>query len=85
MEEPEYSELEEANKLIVVRDEKPDRTVAFSILNYLQDKPEATIADLARDINVPESQIQQVIDSYKIVDGVPQLVGPGKGANWVNV
>jgi putative heme iron utilization protein len=57
--------------------------LAKSVHKELKGNPELTVPELATRLEVEESEIVQVLDSYLVTDGKLEHAGEGKGGGWV--
>lgn len=57
--------------------------LAGKILVELTAVPTLVISSLAYRLDSEERDIQYVLDSYEVIDGVPVHNGPGQGGSWL--
>lgn len=63
-------------------DEVQTQQAAKAIKGVIDKNPEATVAEIAREIDVPEAEVTRIIDSHKVEGDKIVEAGIGMGGGW---
>jgi putative heme iron utilization protein len=58
------------------------RKLAKKVQAAMKKKPEATIPELAEQLDSTDEEITAIIDEYEVKDGDVVHHGPGRGGGW---